>query len=66
METVFLVCRIQALGLSVVALTLGLGFHFLAGGNGGITCTAFPDWLEKTGRPRALTCFLPERSQGYP
>lgn len=48
MDTVFLVCRTQALGLSVAALTLGLGFHFLASGNGGIT---FLDWLEKTGWP---------------
>ena len=61
MDTVFLVYRTQALGLSVAALTLGLGFRFLASGNGGIT---FLDWLEKTGWPRALTCFLPEHSQG--
>lgn len=64
MDSVVLVCRIQALGLSVVALTLGLGFHFLAGGNGGITHAAYPDWLEKTRLPTALTCFLPECSQG--
>lgn len=59
MDAVVLICSIQALGLSAVTLTMGLGFHFLASGNGGIPYPAHSDWLEKIGLPGTLTCFLP-------